>query len=89
MRSMRPCGCEAGFGATAGVLLLASGALAMSLAALGAALAYADSVYHEELRVQADMNNQACQDSISLIKSKDAFVSGTIDLPEFGCILHI
>lgn len=69
------------------VMLISFGALAMSLAVLGAAADYAGSVSARELRIQDQLNQQACQDSRTLILEKDAFVSGTIDLPEFGCAL--
>jgi hypothetical protein len=59
----------------------------MSLAVLGAAAMYAGSVSAREIRIQNGLDQQACRDSRALILVKDAFVSGTIDLPEFGCIL--
>ena len=68
------------------VLLISFGILAMSLTALGAAAMYADSVSARELRIQNVLNEQACQDSRALIQEKDAFVSGTIKVPEFNCI---
>jgi hypothetical protein len=61
----------------------------MSLAALCSAEAYADAVYHEELRIQDGLNDQACQDTVALIKAKDLFVASPIVVPEFGCALSI
>jgi len=76
-----------GFAAVTSVLLISFGVLAMSLAALGAAAMYADSVSARESRIQNTLNQHACQDSQELIKEKDAFVSGNVDLPEFGCVI--
>ena len=68
-------------------MLVSFGILAMSLAALGAAAMYADSVSARESRIQNALNQQACQDSRALIQAKDAFVAGAVDLPEFNCTL--
>jgi hypothetical protein len=78
---------DRGFAAVTAVLLVSFGVLAMSLTAFGASAMYADSVSARETRIQNQLNSQACQDSHSLIQAKDAFVSGTINVPEFGCIL--
>ena len=74
-----------GFGATTAVLLISFGMLAMSLAALGAAGTYADQVSARELRIQAALDQQACDAARALVQAKDAFVSGTVRLPGFGC----
>jgi hypothetical protein len=86
-RNRRKAALQGGFAAVTSVLLISFGVLAMSLAALGAAAMYADSVSARESRIQNALNQQACQDSQALIREKDAFVSGTIDMPEFGCSL--
>ncbi len=76
-----------GFAAVTAVLLVSFGIMAMSLATLGAAAMYADSVSAHESRIQNALNDQACTDSRALIQAKDALVSGPVSLPEFNCSL--
>lgn len=67
------------------VILLASGALAFSLATMSAAALYADSVMKKELRAQAGLNAQACLDTARLMAEKDYFISGQILIRDFDC----
>lgn len=76
---------DRGFGAATAVILIAFGAMAMSLSALAAASLYADSVGRREWRLQKVMNARACQDAAALAKAKDFFSAGSVDMPEFGC----
>ena len=80
-------GFNRGFAAVVSVLMISFGVLAMSLAVLGAAAMYADSVSAREIRIQNDLDQQACQDSRALIQEKDAFAVGIVSLPEFSCTL--
>lgn len=76
---------KSGFGAVSGVLLLSSGTLAVSLAVLGSAVSYTDVVFRRELRVQAALDRDACEESAALLKAKDVFATGLIELQEFNC----
>ena len=67
------------------VVLLATGTLAFSLATVSAAATYADMTYRRELRIQAQLNAEACLDSVSLMAAKDYFLNGPVHLSEFGC----
>ena len=78
---------DRGFGAAVAVMLVSLGTLALAMSAMGAAIVYSDSVEKIELRLQNGLNQKACDDSALLIKSKDAFVSGTVRLFEFNCTL--
>ena len=80
---------ERGFMAVTAVLLLASGALAFSLATMSAAALYADSVMKDELRIQAGFNAEACLDSVKLMAEKNYFISGTIVIRDFDCKAEI
>ncbi len=71
--------------AVTAVLLLASGALAFSLATIGAAAIYADSVMKKELRIQAALNAAACIDTLKLMAEKDYFIAGDIEVRDFRC----
>ncbi len=74
-----------GFIAVTAVILLATGALAFSLVALSSAASYADSVYRRELRIQANLNVEACLDTAALMAAKDYFLSGPMHIAEFDC----
>lgn len=76
-----------GFGAAVAVTMLALGALAMSLAAMGAATAYSDSVSLRERRIRRGLEEKACADARALIAAKDTFASGTVYVPAFDCKL--
>lgn len=74
-----------GFIAVTAVILLAAGTLAFSLATMGAAVLYSDSVMRKELRIQAGLNVEACLDSVELMAAKDHFLGGEISFRDFGC----
>ncbi len=74
-----------GFIATTAVILLATGTLAFSLAALGSVVLYADSVSRREMRIQADLNAEACLDTAALMAAKDYFLSGSVYVSKFNC----
>ena len=80
---------ERGFIALIAIIVLATGALAFSLATMSGAVAYSDAAYRRELRIQARLNAQACLDSVSLMTGKDYFLSGQVELKEFGCIANV
>ena len=77
-----------GFGAAIAVSLISVGTLALSVTALGSAAAYSDSVDRDEQRVQASLNAKACDDTKPLIKAKDSFVTDSVTIPEFNCMLN-
>ena len=83
------CHQQAGFGATLALTMFAFGALALALIADEAAVTYADSVEKELQRSQSGLNATACADSIDLVRSKDVFAAGDIDIPELGCHVHL
>ena len=74
-----------GFMALIAVVLLAISTLAFSLATMSAAASYSDVAYRRELRIQAQLNAQACLDSVSLMAAKDYFLNGPVHLFAFGC----
>ena len=74
-----------GFMALIAVVLLATGTLAFSLATMSAAASYADMAFRRELRIQTQLNAEACLDTVSLMAAKDYFLSGSVHLNEFGC----
>ena len=74
-----------GFIAVTAVILLATGVMAFSLAALGSAVLYSDAVYRRELRIQANLNAESCLDTAALMAAKDHFLAGPVYISEFGC----
>ncbi|MGC9605821.1 MAG: hypothetical protein ABSF56_03700 [Minisyncoccia bacterium] len=86
---MKPNKRNRGLGASIAVIVMAAGVLAMSLAALGSSVFYADAVFRREMRIQAALNEKACLDSAALLKAKDAFAAGIADFPEFGCTIPL
>ncbi len=77
-----------GFTATIVVIMLASCIFAMSLTAMLAVINYSDSVSKKELRIQANMNADACMDTALLMLVKDYFLNGNILIPEFDCTIN-
>jgi hypothetical protein len=78
-----------GFVATIAVIILATGCLVFSLITLLGATSYAESVYKRELRIQAGLNARACLDWVTVMVSKDYFLSGQIEIGQFGCVADI
>ncbi|MFA6553916.1 MAG: hypothetical protein WCS89_00200 [Candidatus Paceibacterota bacterium] len=78
-----------GFVALIAVVLLATGTLTFSLVAMSSAIAYADSISRRELRIQTQMNAQACLDTVTLMVVKDYFISGNVEVKKFGCTAEI
>jgi hypothetical protein len=78
-----------GFTALVAVLLLSCGTMAISVSVMGAAATYADSVRSREVRIQNELNSQACEDTAELIRSKNVFHRGPLYLKEFGCTVFI
>lgn len=78
-----------GFIATISVILLTTGVISFSLITLVSALAFSDSVYKKELRIQANLNAKACLDQVILIVSRDYFLSGQIAIKELGCTIDV
>ena len=74
-----------GFTALIAVIMLFSVAFVFSLVTLSSAVLYSDSVYAREVRIQNALNQQACADTLALMKVKDYFLKGQVTLPEFGC----
>ncbi len=80
---------KGGFVALTAVIILTSGIIAISLAAMNSALLYADQVNLREYRIQADLNAAACLDTAELMAKKNYFISGTIIIGEFGCTANV
>jgi hypothetical protein len=59
--------------------------MAFSLATLGSAVLYADSVSRRELRIQTNLNAESCLDTAALIAAKDHFLIGPVSISELGC----
>src|SRR5690348_12219983 len=84
--SMRSLACRSrGFGMSAALILMMTGSIALSFVVLGAAISYSESVNKRIERIQAAFNERACNDAISLIRLKNVFASGWIEIPELGC----
>ncbi len=67
------------------VILISTGVLVFSLATMSAAVSYSDVVSRKEIRIQAQLNAEACLDTAILMAAKDYFISGNIPIKEFGC----
>ena len=80
---------DAGFIAVIAIVIIATGTLAFSLAALSAAASYADSVERRELRIQVQLNLDSCADTLNLMAAKDYFLNGNVSIPEFGCVATV
>lgn len=78
-----------GFTAAIAVVLLASGSLAMSLAAFSAASEYSDSVMRHESRIRARLDLKGCIDTVSLMAAKDYFMQGRYVLSQFRCAASV
>lgn len=78
-----------GFIAVTAIILLAMAGFIFSLTTFNAVIIYADSIDKKEQRVQKNLNKIACQETISLIKTKDYYVKGNIVLEEFDCSQEI
>jgi hypothetical protein len=76
---------ESGFGAALALMMFAFGALSLALVANEAALSYADSADKSIERSQAGLDARACADSADLVRAKDVFAAGDIDIPELHC----
>ena len=79
---------QKGFIATTALILLVTGTLAFLVATLSAVTIYADSVYSREIRIQKQLNEEACQETLPLLIAKDYFLSGNVTLDDFGCVIH-
>ena len=84
-----PALCKRGFGAAVAVILLSLTSLGVSLAVLAAAVGFSDQVYRHESRIQKNLNQKACDDTRSLMKTKDAFATGTVYLKDFDCYVTL
>jgi hypothetical protein len=78
-----------GFVATIAVVILATGCLVFSLVTLLGATSYSESIYKRELRIQAGLNASACLDLVTVMVSKDYFLSGQIEVRQFGCVVDV
>lgn len=76
---------QKGFIATTAVTLLSLGTLAFLIVTLSSVTAYADSVERREIRIQKDLNDRACEETLSLIRAKDYFLQGEVVLNDLGC----
>ncbi|MEK7609542.1 MAG: hypothetical protein AAB470_00280 [Patescibacteria group bacterium] len=75
-----------GFIATTAIILLSTGSLAFLVATSSAVFMYADSIEKREIRIQNNLNQQACQDTLRIMNAKDYFLNVDIQLSDFGCI---
>lgn len=80
---------EKGFVATVSLAMLFLGAMVFTLVMMSSVLAYADSVYRRELRIQASLNADACIDTIKLMVTGNYFLSGEIHVKDFGCVAEV
>ncbi len=78
-----------GFVATIAVVILATGCLVFSFVTLLGATSYAESVYKRELRIQTNLNARACLDWVTVMVSKDYFLSGQIEIVQFSCVADV
>ena len=80
---------ERGFGVAAAISMASIGAVAIAFAAGAAATGYESSVSARRDRIQAELDRAACADSIVLVRAKDPFASGDVDLGELGCSVRL
>ena len=73
-----------GFMALVSMIMLALGTFAFSISTTSAAIAYADSVYAREMRIQRQLNQQGCTSSIQLMKIIDYFMNGEPSCSDIG-----
>ncbi|MFA6315082.1 MAG: hypothetical protein WC648_01790 [Candidatus Paceibacterota bacterium] len=76
---------SSGFLALSAVLVLVVGGLSFSLITMSAILSYSESVNKRELRIQSRLNLTACLDALEIMSMKDYFMSGSIEIRQFGC----
>ena len=76
---------QQGFIATITIILVTSGILAFMLVTASSAAAYADSVDREISRIQRNMNERACRDTLQLLRTKDYFMTSKAVLSDLGC----
>jgi hypothetical protein len=76
---------DSGFAIAAALAMFAFGALALSLAANAAAVAYADSVDRTAERIQKGLYDAACADVVRIVRAKDAFARGHMRFAPFEC----
>lgn len=80
---------QKGYVALVAVILIASGTLVFSLTALSSAVSFSENVYKRELRIQAGLNARSCLEIITLMLSRDYFLSGKVEIAELGCLSEI
>ena len=80
---------QRGFVALTAVILIATGVISYSLATLSASVFYAESVEKREYRIQTNLNDSACLDTVTLMVVKDYFLKGSVSIPEFDCTATI
>lgn len=68
---------SAGFIASTAVIIISLGICAMMLSGASAVFWYADSVDAREIRIQHELNAQACRDTIMLIEAKKLTTQGS------------
>ena len=78
-----------GFIALTAVMILSATVFVFSLVTLSAVVAYSDSVYTREMRIQHGLDMTACAETITLMKAKDYFLTGQIYIDQFGCNMTI
>lgn len=76
---------QKGFIATTAVILLAMGTLAFLVATMSAVTSYADSVDRRQIRIQKNLNELACQETLPIVMAKDYFLEESVFLSDFGC----
>jgi hypothetical protein len=70
------------------IMILSTTVFVFSMVTLSAVVAYSDSVYAREIRIQHDLDLEACADTAMLMKSKDYFWVGHMTLSDFGCVVN-
>lgn len=80
---------QKGFVATTAVIILSIGTLVILVASVAGVAAYADMVDTRELRMQKELNQEACADTTSIIRAKNIHADGRVYLMDFGCIISL
>jgi hypothetical protein len=79
---------QSGFIATTVVVLLSIGVLLFIVVTNSAAALYLDAVDREGYRFQKSLNAAACQDTLLLLRAKDYFLEGPVELADLGCVIN-
>lgn len=80
---------ERGFGSLVAVVLIALGGLAFSISLADSVYLYSDLISKKELRMQASVNSDSCNDVVMHELELNPFLEGEYIVSELGCEVDI